>query len=66
MLTIVVDTTRALLVVRIVVAVVAGVSAAVVVVGRPRQKYLSFDLSVQYSLEPVLYYLAVAVAEEVK
>ena len=50
----------------IVVAVADGVSADVVVVGRPRQKYLSFDLLVQYSLEPVLYYVAVAVAEEVK
>ena len=66
MLTIIVDTKGALLVVIILVVVAAGVSDAVVVVGRPRHKYLSFDLSVKYSLEPVLYYLAVAVAEEVK
>ena len=66
MLTIVVDTTGALLVVIIVVAVAAGVSDAIVVVGRPWHKYLSFDLSVQYSLELVLNFLAVAVAEEVK
>ena len=66
MLTIVVDTTGALLVVIIVVEVAAGVSAAVLVVGRTRHKHSSFDLLVQYSLEPVLYYVAVAVAEEVK
>ena len=66
MLTIVVDTTGALLVVIIVVSVAAGVSADVVVVGRLWHKYLAFDLSVKYSLEPVLYYLAIAVAEEVK
>ena len=66
MLTVVVDATGALLMVAIVVNVAAEVAAFVVVVGRPRRQHLSFDLSVQYSLEPVLYYLAVAVAEEVK
>ena len=66
MLTVVVDAAGALLMVVIVVNVAAEVAASVVVVGRPWRQHLSFDFSVQYSLEPVLYYLVVAVAEEVK